>query len=30
MKMEIGEPPKVHHEGRQCSKGTAEVGKDYR
>ena len=30
MKMEIGEPPKVHHEGRQCSKGTAEVGKHYR
>ena len=30
MKMKIEEPPKVHHEGRQCSKGTAEVGKDYR
>ena len=30
MKMEIGEPPTVHHEGRQCSKGTEEVGKDYR
>ena len=28
MKMNIGEPPKAHHEGRQCSKGTAEVGKD--
>ena len=30
MKMKIGEPSKVHHEGRQRSKGTAEVGKDYR
>ena len=30
MKIKIGEPPKVHHGGRQCSKRTAEVGKDYR